>query len=483
MKRLIITALTLLTLVALVYWGNRIIEKTLDAELPPLLTRALGIPVTLGPSRARLSNLTVTSPELVMGDPANPALLAREITISLDWADLLRGELRLRWASAATLMIKPSLWPSSDNPLPDDYRFLDPYLPDYLQLDSASYVSENGDSQTFNHAIWRRQSPAATLDWQQDLQGKALHINANLQSLDDVLQLARMQTRIIASAADADDYPVEIDVALQRGEKSGYLLSARVDAAGMTAQVSTGNDKSWELPDQSTTTIKQLDIKKLQALIAAFNTDTSDAGVAEFLASTLPRLSLPTHQGKVNIDEIRWKGEVGTNSSFDFVTGPKGIKIPVLSSEGPEGVLNGQVNIISSDSGWQIGLSVNLHAANTDSSIAAPYLNADWFWREGNGTISGEGKTWGALLNSLQGDIKLSGSHRGTVKTPVSISASLDKQAGQFALEKIEIKLEKGSITGSVALAGDKDHRLTGGQPADITWHRTTHIPAAVAGS
>ncbi|MDH5171851.1 MAG: hypothetical protein OEW92_05490, partial [Gammaproteobacteria bacterium] len=98
MKRLILPGFALLALLALVYWGNRIIERTLDAELPGLLSRQLGIPVTLDPIRARVQTLAVRSPRLVMGDPANPALVATGVSVSLDWADLLHGEIRLRRA-------------------------------------------------------------------------------------------------------------------------------------------------------------------------------------------------------------------------------------------------------------------------------------------------------------------------------------------------------------------------------------------------
>ena len=145
MKRLIIPGLVLLALLALFQWGNSILEHTLDTELPKLLTRELGIPVTLAPTRTRITTLTVQSPKLIMGEPANPALVATGVTVSLDWADLLSGEIRLRRAGGDTLMVKPSLWPGNDDPWPADYRFLDPYLPDQLELDSASYVDADGN--------------------------------------------------------------------------------------------------------------------------------------------------------------------------------------------------------------------------------------------------------------------------------------------------------------------------------------------------
>ena len=78
---------------ALVFWGQRILEKTLDAELPKLLTSELGIPVTLAPVRASITRLTVHTPKLVMGNVQNPALLATNVSISLEWSDLLAREM------------------------------------------------------------------------------------------------------------------------------------------------------------------------------------------------------------------------------------------------------------------------------------------------------------------------------------------------------------------------------------------------------
>jgi len=64
-------------------------------------------------------------------------------------------------------------------------------------------------------------------------------------------------------------------------------------------------------------------------------------------------------------------------------------------------------------------------------------------------------------LNSLQGDIALSGSHRGAAETPVTLSAKLDQLPGQFTLEKIEVSLGKGKITGSAKLAGEQHRTLS----------------------
>lgn len=462
MKRLIIPGLALLAIAALGMWGNRILEHTLDAELPKLLSRELGIPVSLGPTKTRITTLTVRSPRLVMGDPASPALVANRVSVSLNWSDLLHGEIRLRRATGTTLIVNPSLWPGNDDPWPTDYRFLDPYLPDYIALDSARYIGEDDHGYTFIQPEWRRKSPGASLSWRDDRDGQAADITVGLNSLDDLLRLARLSLQITSVATGKDHSTVAMALEMQPGKQSGYSLTARIEGAGMTAGVVTGNTSAWELPDQSSTSIKLLDIGKLQALVESYGSDTKSASPEEMLALPLPRLSLPEHKGHVTIDEIRWQDEVSTNSVFDFITGAEGVSIPALSSEGPEGVLHGQLSISSSDSGWLLGLEAELAAAETGQSLAAPYLDADWFWREGSGKVKGQGKTWGALLNSLQGDIALSGSHHGAVETPIAITARLDNRPGEFALDMIDVKLAKGRITGSAALSGDEQKRLTG---------------------
>ena len=461
MTRLIIPGLILLAVLALFYGGDRILARALDAKLPELLTRELGIPVSLAPTRTRITTLTVQTPKLVMGDPSNPALVASQVSISLDWSDLLHGEIRLRTGRGGTLVVKPSLWPGNDNPWPADYRFLDPYLPDSLALDSASYVGADGESYTFKAPVWRRQSPGASLKWQDDSGSRVVDITAGLQSLDELLRLTRMGVQISAKPNAREDSTVDIAVEIEPEKTSGYSLKAKVSAAGMSATVDTGNDTAWQLPDRSKTSIEQIDLDKLRALVAAYTKDETAHGTEEFLASALPRLSLPTHRGNIAIGEIRWNDEVGTATSVDFVTGAKGVTIPVLSSKGPEGILRGQLGITSTEKGWQLTATADVEAARTGESLAAPYLDVDWLWREGSGKLTGQGDTWGTLLNSLQGDIALSGYHRGRVRTPVSITARLDNRPGEFALDTIEVKLADGRISGSATLSGDTHKRLT----------------------
>ncbi len=87
--------MVLLAVGALTLWGNRLIGHTLDAELGPLLTRQLGLPVQLAPIDAHLWQLQASSPRLIMGDPQDPAVVATDVTVTLAWTDLLDRKIRL----------------------------------------------------------------------------------------------------------------------------------------------------------------------------------------------------------------------------------------------------------------------------------------------------------------------------------------------------------------------------------------------------
>ncbi|MBP6700121.1 MAG: AsmA family protein [Halioglobus sp.] len=460
MKRIILTGLALGATLTLLYSGNRIIAHVLDAELPGLLSRELSIPVSLEPTRAWAPTLTVHSPRLVMGDPSNPALVVTQVSVSLDWTDLLRGEIRLRRASGDKLMVNPTLWPGNDNPWPSDYRFLDPYLPNDMALELASYVAADGDSHEFRQPRWQRTAEGISLSWQDGLDGKSIGISAILASLDELLRLAQVRLQLTATAPGNVDSAIAAAIVLQPAEQSGYSLAADITAAGMSAAVASGNSRNWELPDHSSTSIKQLNIARLQALAGIYLGESAGEGSKALQAPALPRLSLPVHEGRVSIGEIRWQDEVGTDTRFDFSTGPAGVNVPSLSSSGPEGRLQGQLSIADSAAGWQVGLTAELQAATPGTRLTAPFADSDWIWRQGSARISGQGVTWEGLLNALQGDIALSGFHRGAVKTPVSITARLDTQPGQFALETIDMELADGRVTGSVALSGGDPKQL-----------------------
>lgn len=461
MKRLIIPGIILAAVLALFQWGNRMLESALDAQLPGLLTRELGIQVTIDPVKTWIPKLTVHTEKLVMGDPAKPALVATGVNISLAWSDLLHGEIRLRRGSGSTLMVNPSLWPGNDNPWPTDYSFIEPYLPNHLSLDSARYVNAKGETYNFNQPQWRRESPAAHLQWQDDWDGQTIDISVALKSLQNLLQLTRLQLEATASAPDKNSGAISATLDLQPGSSSGYDLTLTATAADMTATLKSGNSSAWTLPAKSTTSMDVMEVGKVIALIGEFRGDNK-ADTESWLKTTLPRLDWPEHKGQIAITEIRWNDEVALHNNIDFVTGPKGISIPSITSTGPGGVLNASASIASSARGWKLNADAGITASKNGQGLAAAYVEADWLWREGKSTIQGQGKTWGALLNSLTGDIALDFNHRDKVNTPVSITATLDNRPGELGLENLEIKLAQGRISGWAKLDGQEQKRLSG---------------------
>jgi len=477
-KRLIIPGAVLLAMGALAYWGNSLLARTLDAKLPGLLSSELGIAVTLQPTRASIATLTVHTPRLVMGNPDDPALVATDVMVSLNWSDLLHGEIRLRRASGASLQVTPSRWPGNDDPWPTDYRFLDPYLPDLITLDSGRYVDASGAALAVSAARWQRQDDGMLLTWQQAVKGRGLAVTARLLSLEELLRLARLRLNLSTEADGDKDSLVSAGIDLQPGTTTGYTLDVDLLAAGMQARVESRNTTAWEFPAESTTRIAQLRIDALRALIGRYAggrnrqdqraaEGTEDAAAADLLDRTLPRLSLPLHRGKLVIDEIHWQDEVTLDNTVEFQTGPQGVAFPAISLEGAGGNLLGKANLASDDSGWQLDANASITATDGSKGLAAAYLESDWLWHTGSAVLAGRGDRWGNLLNSLEGQVTLAGSHRGATRTPVSVSARLDNRPGEFALDEVTISVGNGTISGSASLSGDQRRKITGRLKAD----------------
>jgi hypothetical protein len=479
LKRLLYLSAPLLLLAALVYWGDRIAARLLDAELPGILSRELGIPVTLGPTRVRLLKLGVSSPELVMGSPTDPAIRATDVNVSLDWSDLLKLQLRLRQASADRLTVNPARWPGNNDPWPTDYSFLDPYLPDQLRLQSGLYIAD-GSQYPVAQARWERQGDGASLNWQYTLNGVPVAIDAGLQSLGDLLRLARVQLKFSATADGKPDSRITGELTIQPGTAAGYQLSAQVAAAGMQARLDSGNSESWALPEQSSTHIKALDIGSLRTLLD--NYDRGDSGPAK-TTTALPQLALPTHQGKLVIDEIRWHKQVGTDTVLNFATGAEGITLSSFTSHGAAGDLSGSARLGSSASGWRLDLIAQIKAAEAGKGLASPFLDSQWSWHAGRARINAEGSSWEMLLNTLQGEVNLEGSHRGEVTTLVTIAAQLDNRPDELALQTLDIQLAGGQIRGSASLSDNGRRRLSGKLSAQNLNLNTLLPPATESGS
>lgn len=452
MKRLLFFGFLLLTVLGISLWGNRLVERALDAELGALLSKKLGVAVELAPVQTSVLRLKISSPRLVMGDPQSPALVATDITISLSLKDLLHRQIRLLQASASDLALQPSRWPGSDKPPPTDYSFLDPYLPETLQLASGRYAFDDDNSYEFAHLRWRRAAAGgAMLAWRAQL--GTLAFDANLESLEELLRLSRMKLTLSVTPDNNSDPGIEVTAELQPDKESGYQLESHISGAGMTAHLVAGNTRAWQLPAHSTTRIDRLDISRLHSLLSHY---TAAAGVTASTgrAPALSKLSLPGHQGHVMIDEIRFRKETATASAFDFTTSAQGINISSITSQGPAGILQGHIDIDSADEDWQLEIAADVSAKDPDQGLAGAYLDSTVLWRSGKARLKAHGNTWTTLLDSMAGGVQLRGSHRGRVETPFSIDATLDNRPDEFALEDIEIKLAGGLITGHIAYSG-----------------------------
>ncbi|MBP6724781.1 MAG: hypothetical protein KA137_08065, partial [Halioglobus sp.] len=218
MKRFSFAILLILAVVGSTLWGNRLIGRTLDAELGSLLTRQLGLPVQLAPIEANLWQLEAGSPKLTMGDPQDPAVVATDVKVSLDWADLLERKIRLVGASASDLMVRPSRWPARSAPPPNDYKFLDPWLPPSLQLEAGQYVSAGGVSYPVKKLHWRRRADgSAEASWAEERPAGDVAVLATVKSLADLLQLAPVELGLTLAVADKPDSAIALKASVQPG--------------------------------------------------------------------------------------------------------------------------------------------------------------------------------------------------------------------------------------------------------------------------
>lgn len=459
-KRLIIALVILATLAALTFWGNRLAGRTLDAELGPLLSRQLGLPVTLAPITAHLLQLKASSPKLVMGDPRDPAIVATNVQVTLAWDDVLRGEIRLVGASATDLMVRTSRWPSSDSPLPTDYRFLDQWIPNTLQLQTGRFVSDSGDTYPLTQLQWQRQADGgATAQWSDARAGGDIAFDARLKSLDDLLRLAPVELALDVTSERHADSPIALKASIQPGSNAAYSVQFDVQAAGMTARVTATGQKPWSLPDQSETTIPLLASDKLLALIKTYDDSDADDEPAAGMAATLPSFRLPAHQGHVAISEFRIGDQISRENAFDFTSGEHGLQVSALTSEGPQGVLSGELGIASDDQGWAVNVDATIQARDATAGTVVQFVGAHWQWRNGHARLSGRGTTGNALLNSLSGDMSLEGQYKGSTEIPITIAAQLDNRPDEFALDHLAITLGEGQLNGSARLSGT-DPRL-----------------------
>ncbi|MEM8561661.1 MAG: AsmA family protein [Pseudomonadota bacterium] len=445
---------------AFYHWGDRFLARTLNAELPGILSNTLGLPVTIQPVTTWPMQLRVFTPKLVMGDEDDPAIVATNVYLTLNWRDLLRGNLILRHARGDTLMIKPSQWPSNDDPWPTDYRFLNPYLPDDIGVEEATYVGEEGNSHTFTAPQWRRQSERVVFAWEERWSDQTINVKGTLQSLPALLRLERLQLQTSAEIADNASTLIAstLDITPRTGEGYDLLLSA--SAMGSKAKLKTGSSASWAFPRTSRTEIDSLSIPKLRSLLANYRNGAVSTDTHELLSTEVPRLNWYDHQGQIDIESLSWNKQTALDTSLEFTTGATGIVLNRLVSQGPGGKLQGKASIDSSTEGWQLTSDANIEANDNQHGLAEPYNQSDWLWHSGMVRLNSAGATWEDLLYSLTGDVALELIHRNGSTDPIAVSAKLDNRADRLSLEAVEIKLAKGVITGSASFAGDSKKSL-----------------------
>ena len=462
LKRRIFVTVVTLVVVALVFIGNPLAGRILDAKLGPLLADNLGLPVQLAPIRAHLLQLTAESDTVVMGNKGDPAAVATNVEVSLVLSALLRGEIRLQHASADNVMIRPSRWPSSDTPAPSDYRFLDQWLPADLQASTARYVSAAGEDYAVNGFHWQRNllSGASARWWEQREAGEVT-LDAELKSLKDLLLLAPVEIDITMEVMGKPDSQVSLTTNIQPSKTAAYSLLAEFRTADMSAQVNASGQEKWSLPDRSNTTIALLKIGQMFTLVDAYSDSDPSKPTAEVLASKVPLLSLPAHQGSVVINEVRLMNEVNTDTSFVVISNEQGVQIDSLSSTGPTGILTGELAVKSGPQGWAVTADATMQERTINAGVGSKYMGTDWLWSNGHATLDGSGDTWATLLNSLTGDLSLAGHYNNKQATPVSIDARLDNASGKLSFDHLMIVLDQGQITGSASLSENEPHTLT----------------------
>jgi hypothetical protein len=451
-KRYLALVLLLFIIFGLVLGGNRLLGRALDATLPALLTSELGLPVTIEPIEARVLSLTATTPRLLMGAADKPAVIAANASVSLDWTDLLRGEIRLVEASASDLTLELSNWPTNDNPWPTDYMFLDPWLPSSLSLEEGRYIDPEGGNYPVSNAVWRRGPGGASITWRENRLGGEVQLAATLDSLFGLLRLEPIKVDLAISKPGQKDADIDLKGQFSPGAGGGYQLTVDIHAPGANARIEAGNDVPWRLPGFSRTQVEELRVERLLSLADAYRLDEHLRDDEVSLHTPLPALSLPGHQGEVSINEIWYRDELGKETAFTFHSGPTGLLISDLTSQGPRGTLTGRFALESDAEGWKVNLDARMQARETDKTLAPEYLDADWIWQQGHARLTGQGARWQDLLGSLDGAVELRGYHLGEVRTPISVTAGFDKTTEDFTLQGLEITLGNGRISGDATV-------------------------------
>ncbi|NQX87789.1 MAG: AsmA family protein [Halioglobus sp.] len=474
MKRIILILLGAVALVGLAaaLGGNRLVANALDARLAPLLTRQLGLPVTIAPVEAYALSLRAKSARLVMGDPADPAVVATRVDVRLSWPALLTGTVRIVSASADDLLVNPGRWPDSNSPPPDNYRFLDQWLPADLAFNTGRYVTGSDDAYPVQDLHWRRQlvGSSVRINWQEQRQGGLVKLEAELVSLEDLLNLNDLQLSLTGAIDEVDTSRFKLAIDVRPDTQYAYTVQGTLNAIDSTLTTTATGSQRWSWPDASQSKYTDLNLGKLVTFFNVYSAPNDDETTESFLARTLPDLHLVQHKGSLTIDTIELAGEIVRNAQFDFEVDNHGVHIEPMSLDAPEATLRAALKIDNLPTGWNVSLDAKLHARK-GNSIAQAFVGSEWIWETGNANVKGHGKTWGGLLYSLQGHVAADGHHRGKVNTPVTVEAVLASNPGQFDFDHLQVSVGDGHFHGSAKLSGEEQHTLT----LDLTGN-TLHI-------
>ncbi len=450
--------LSLLILLLLIVRGSEeLLEAILDNELPPLLTEELGLPVRIAPLRTDIISLTASTARLEMGEPGELSVDARNVRVSLNWSDLLRGEIRLVDGDGSELTLDISAWPKGDGPPAEDYANLEQWLPGMLDLDLVRYRREDRSEIELHQARWRRAGKDknnASLAWQSRFPTGSLDIDIDVASLGDFLWLRRFDANITL-ATDLQDLPVsELKLAIKPAATQAYDLALQGTLAGLPLELHASGAEPWSLPHRSRTRAESVDAGTLIDLARLFLADGEEDAYEGELTASLPPLDLLRHDASIDIGELHLGKEMIHDVGLSIVSSGNFLAITEIKARGLYGDLVGSAAAASVGDEWEAALAADLQARAADNGLMTRYVNSAWFARQGNVRLRSRGSTWAELLDDLQGAIELTGTYRGAEEMPVALTARLDGSPERFALEQLDLQLGDATLTGELEYSG-----------------------------
>ena len=454
MKRPLRILSLLVVVLVLVRGSEYVLEAILDRELPPLLTEELGLPVRIAPIRADIISLTAKTSRLEMGEPDKLSIDASQVWVSLDWSDLLRGEIRLVVGGGQEVMVDISAWPKDDEPPSDNYAFLEQWLPSTLDAELVRYRRADGIEIEFHRARWTRSGDDhASLAWQFRFPTGNMDVDIDLSSLDDLLWLRDFNANLTL-ATDHENLPVsELALVVKPDDTRAYQLTLEGTLAGMSLTTRATGSERWSLPDRSETRSEVVYSGAVLELLTVLLADGEEDAYEREMTRPLPVIDLPRHDARLDISELRAGNELLHNVGFDISANGNYLALTEITASGLYGDLLGSAAVASVDSDWSLALAADMAARSADKGLLTRYITAHWDVRQGRVRLKSRGPNLAKLLEELAGDLRVSGSHRGEVDTPISLVANLDGSPDRFALEQIRLQVDEAEVTGQLEVS------------------------------